>query len=525
MKGTCSRERVPGRGARGRTCAVWVLIGGSALAVAGLWSDPAPAQVSFSINYQGPTIAAPDLFFGIPITEGDILSSVLVPAPPPFLVHSGGFIPVPGLGLPLHPAAVGHPPGVPGFVEVDALSYGTDALLDPAALKRGWVFSVDQFAQGIFPPPPVPPNLTTEGALGFAEASADVFSFFFPSAMPPAALPVPPFAVPPGNLDLLDGDGLGPIGPFALGLFEPNIPVPGPLRFGDDLDALDLETPALPAPGIFPVFYSLDSGPAVFDFIKGIPGSGSAAANGPFSGADILVTFAPGGPPAIFAPAAALGLDVAGVETDDVDALVLVENGTGVYEPWAVLFDWVGGASDMLLFSVRRGSAIIGTPDLFFGIAISEGDVLIGPPAGSPPGTPPGILVAGENLGLCIFRPPPFPPPPCPIPPWGPFSDDLNALDVVLDCDDDAFPDVIAILLGISPDVNGDGIPDPCQCLEDVNRDGAVNVLDLVALLLCFGSPAVPLCVQEDINADGVVNVLDLIAILLAFGTACPSPC
>ncbi len=316
--------------------------------------------------------------------------------------------------------------------------------------------------------------------------------------------------------------GWAPIGPFALGLFEPNFPVPGPLRFGDDLDALDLETPAPPAPGIFPVFYSLDSG-FVFDAIKGIPGTGSALANGPFSGADILVTFAPGGPPAIFAPAGALGLDFFG--PDDVDALALVENGTGAYEPWAVLFDWVGGASDMLLFSVRRGSAIIGTPDFFFGIAISEGDVLIGPPAGSPVGTPPGILVAGENLGLCIFRPAPFPPPPCPIPPWGPFSDDLNALDVVLDCDDDGFPDVIAILTGLSPDVNADGIPDPCQCLADVNRDGAVNVLDLVALLLCFGSPAIPPCIQEDIDGDGTVTVLDLVAILLAFGTACPPPC
>ena len=134
-------------------------------------------------------------------------------------------------------------------------------------------------------------------------------------------------------------------------------------------------------------------------------------------------------------------------------------------------------------------------------------------------------MAGRANLGLCIFRPPPFPPPPCPIPPWGPVSDDLNALDVVLDCDDDAFPDVIAILLGISPDVNADGIPDPCQCLADVNRDGLVNVLDLVALLLCFGSPAIPACVQEDIDGDGFVTVLDLVAFLLAFGTACPPPC
>ena len=56
----------------------------------------------------------------------------------------------------------------------------------------------------------------------------------------------------------------------------------------------------------------------------------------------------------------------------------------------------------------------------------------------------------------------------------------------------------------------------------DVNGDGAVNVLDLIDLLLCFGLPAVPGCESQDINADGTVNVLDLIALLLDFGTSCP---
>ncbi len=58
--------------------------------------------------------------------------------------------------------------------------------------------------------------------------------------------------------------------------------------------------------------------------------------------------------------------------------------------------------------------------------------------------------------------------------------------------------------------------------LGDVNGDGAVDVLDLIAMLLCFGQPADPGCEAEDINGDGVVNVLDLIDLLLAFGQ--PSP-
>ncbi len=46
--------------------------------------------------------------------------------------------------------------------------------------------------------------------------------------------------------------------------------------------------------------------------------------------------------------------------------------------------------------------------------------------------------------------------------------------------------------------------------------------LDLIERLLCFGQPAVPGCGAEDINGDGATNVLDLVALLLAFGTVCP---
>ncbi len=59
-------------------------------------------------------------------------------------------------------------------------------------------------------------------------------------------------------------------------------------------------------------------------------------------------------------------------------------------------------------------------------------------------------------------------------------------------------------------------------CQEDVNGDGAVNVLDLIELLLCFGQPPVGACALADINADGAVNVLDLVDLLLVFGASCP---
>jgi len=37
-----------------------------------------------------------------------------------------------------------------------------------------------------------------------------------------------------------------------------------------------------------------------------------------------------------------------------------------------------------------------------------------------------------------------------------------------------------------------------------------------------YGEPAVPECKAEDINGDGTVNVLDLIELLLAFGSTFP---
>ncbi len=57
---------------------------------------------------------------------------------------------------------------------------------------------------------------------------------------------------------------------------------------------------------------------------------------------------------------------------------------------------------------------------------------------------------------------------------------------------------------------------------EDVNGDNAVNVLDLIDLLLCFGQKAAGGCEAEDDNNDGTVNVLDLIELLLVFGETCP---
>ena len=61
------------------------------------------------------------------------------------------------------------------------------------------------------------------------------------------------------------------------------------------------------------------------------------------------------------------------------------------------------------------------------------------------------------------------------------------------------------------------------DCLRpgDVNGDGAVDVLDLIELLLAFGSCESE-CSLADFDLSGTVDVLDLIDLLLAFGTTCP---
>lgn len=90
------------------------------------------------------------------------------------------------------------------------------------------------------------------------------------------------------------------------------------------------------------------------------------------------------------------------------------------------------------------------------------------------------------------------------------------------DCNCNGIIDRTDTAWGGSFDINGNGIPDECECLPDVNGDGAVDLPDLIDLLVCFEHPGSPPCDGADINGDATVNVLDLIALLLAFGSSCP---
>ena len=55
------------------------------------------------------------------------------------------------------------------------------------------------------------------------------------------------------------------------------------------------------------------------------------------------------------------------------------------------------------------------------------------------------------------------------------------------------------------------------QSSEDVNRDGSVNILDLVLVAQDFGQK-IPANPRADVNKDGQVNVLDLVLVARALG-------
>ena len=61
--------------------------------------------------------------------------------------------------------------------------------------------------------------------------------------------------------------------------------------------------------------------------------------------------------------------------------------------------------------------------------------------------------------------------------------------------------------------------PGPGVVDADVNDDGSVNVLDLVAVILAWGPcPAPPAPCPADIDGNGVVNSGDLAAVIVNWG-------
>lgn len=410
--------------------------------VLGMGVTPGIAQVG-SLDFQGPTT------FGGSVSEGDV-------AAPDASGNLQIIIPAARLGI---------GPTNDGYIEVDALSSGFDAYqAEMYGLEPEIVFSVDEFALGFPGSPVLPYNVWVQGAGGFQEAAADVYMgpaywictppFSYPGPIPPDA----------GNVIVADGDGVVRPLPTLVdvgltGLIEPKPPTPGVLRYlGDNLDALDADVvgdgPIEPPDDGTPVFFSLDA--AFADPLETAPANtGTAAANG-FVGGDILVkVLGLPGPPTVYATAKSLGLDQGDIaaDMDDLDAVAIFDEEVALSHLEDVPltstpeFD---PTTDFLLFSVRRGSAIIGTLDSVLGIPIEEGDLLV--PASilseelGEPVSAPGIFLAAEWLGLATVR-------------SGTaatydvdgtlvtLGDDLDALDVMAEVPE---PGTLAMLLGLA---------------------------------------------------------------------------
>jgi hypothetical protein len=72
----------------------------------------------------------------------------------------------------------------------------------------------------------------------------------------------------------------------------------------------------------------------------------------------------------------------------------------------------------------------------------------------------------------------------------------------------------------LTGDVNGNGIPDECDCPGDLNGDFVVNIQDLAQLLGNYGNTGATYW-DGDLNFDGVVDLSDLAELLGRYGTIC----
>jgi hypothetical protein len=109
--------------------------------------------------------------------------------------------------------------------------------------------------------------------------------------------------------------------------------------------------------------------------------------------------------------------------------------------------------------------------------------------------------------------------------PADPFTDFRIEWDA--DCNSDGIVDFGQIRDGSLDDSNGNNIPDCCEgsgncppCAADVVQDGAVNGVDLAAVINAWGTDGGKLP-RADIDGNGIVDGVDLANILGSWGS-CP---
>lgn len=101
----------------------------------------------------------------------------------------------------------------------------------------------------------------------------------------------------------------------------------------------------------------------------------------------------------------------------------------------------------------------------------------------------------------------------------------------IADCNNNGTDDAVDISMGSSDDLNGNQVPDECECSTplfirgDSNRDFSINITDathILGYLFAMGDEPVPF-EAGDVNDDGSVNLADPLTLLdYLFGTAPP---
>jgi hypothetical protein len=88
------------------------------------------------------------------------------------------------------------------------------------------------------------------------------------------------------------------------------------------------------------------------------------------------------------------------------------------------------------------------------------------------------------------------------------------------DCDGDGVADFGQCLDGTRPDVDGNLIPDTCDCPADINQSGTIDAEDLAYVLFAWGMTGGK-AGGADINGDATVDANDLSMVLGSWGP-CP---
>ena len=77
-------------------------------------------------------------------------------------------------------------------------------------------------------------------------------------------------------------------------------------------------------------------------------------------------------------------------------------------------------------------------------------------------------------------------------------------------------PDLCDVTSAFSSDLNGNFIPDECECSGDVDANGRVDVDDIIDVITAWGDTGDS---AADLNNDGIVDAGDLVIVLAGYGS------